>query len=216
MKRWQIVFLIGLAVVFVGGAGYMGFSVAAPQQQATAAATPVTVAVTRGDVKQTATAPGELLWTGAINLSLGAGGQIAEVYVRPGDWVEAGDVLIQLKDDALQRAVAQAELGLGQAQLRLGQLQEPPDEADIRQAEHTVEQAAGALKAAQLNLTAVLNSTLLNETLEDAQKVFEDTIERAAVLQTDQIGGFSGSLDPEIRQRGDLQDPAPAEELPRP
>jgi HlyD family secretion protein len=108
-------------------------------------------------------------------------GDVAEVLVQEGDVVAEGDLLARLETTDLERAVAQAELslsqaqvGLSQAQLRLGQLQEPPDEADIRQAEHAVEQAAAALKAAQLDLTAVLNSTLFNETLEDAQKVFED------------------------------------------
>ncbi|MEE9617068.1 MAG: HlyD family efflux transporter periplasmic adaptor subunit [Anaerolineae bacterium] len=108
-------------------------------------------------------------------------GDVAEVLVQEGDVVSEGDLLARLETTDLERAVAQAELslsqaqvGLSQAQLRLGQLQEPPDDADIRQAEHAVEQAAAALKAAQLDLTAVLNSTLLNETLEDAQKVFED------------------------------------------
>jgi HlyD family secretion protein len=65
-------------------------------------------------------------------------------------------------------------VGLSQSQLRLEQLQEPPDEADIRRAEHAVQQAAGAIRAAQLDLTEVLDSVLLNETLEDAQEVLDD------------------------------------------
>jgi len=108
-------------------------------------------------------------------------GDVAEVLVQEGDVVSEGDLLARLETIDLERAVAQAELGLSQAQvdlsqaqLRLEQLHEPPDEADIRQAEHAIDQAAAALRAAQLELTAVLNSTLLNETPEDAQKVFED------------------------------------------
>jgi HlyD family secretion protein len=114
-------------------------------------------------------------------LRFDVGGDVVEVEVQEGDVVSAGDLLARLETTKLERAVAQAELGLNQAQVRLGQaelsleqLQEPPGEADIRQAEHDIAQAADALKAAQLDLTAVLNSTLLNETLEDAQKVFED------------------------------------------
>ena len=109
------------------------------------------------------------------------GGDVVEVLVQEGDVVAEGDLLARLETTDMERAVAQAELslsqaqvGLSQAQLRLEQLQEPPDEADIRQAEHAVDQAAATLKAAQLDLTAVLNSTLLNETLEDAQELFED------------------------------------------
>jgi HlyD family secretion protein len=116
-------------------------------------------------------------------------GEVTELLVQEGDVVAEGDLLARMETTDLERAVAQAELSLGQArvrlnqaqlrlsqaQLRLEQLQEPPDEADIRQAEHAVDQATAAQKAAQLDLATVLDSTLLNETLEDAQKVFEDT-----------------------------------------
>ena len=121
-------------------------------------------------------------------LRFDAAGDVVEVLVQEGDVMSEGDLLVRLETDDLERAVAQAELNLSQAQLRLSQaqlrlekLQEPPDEADIRQAEHAVEQAAAALVAAQLDLTAVLDSMLLNETLEDAQKVFEDKQHRYEV-----------------------------------
>jgi multidrug resistance efflux pump len=109
------------------------------------------------------------------------GGDVAGVLVQEGDVVAEGDLLARLEAADLERAVAQADLSLNQAQVRLGQaqlkleqLQEPADEADIRQAEHAVDQAAAAIKAAQLDLTAVLDSTSLNETLEDAEEVYED------------------------------------------
>ncbi len=117
-------------------------------------------------------------WT---ELHFDLSGYVAEALVQEGDAVAEGAPLIRLETTDLERAVAQAELvlhqaelSLSQAQLRLDQLQQPPDEADIRQAQHAVDQAAAALKAAQLDLTAALNSPLLNETLEDAQKVFDD------------------------------------------
>ena len=181
MKRWQIVLLVGLAIATIGGAGYMGVRIATPQQQVADTVAPVTVAVTEGDVRQTVTAPGELQWTETINLSMGAGGRIAEIHVRPGDWVTAGDALVELETVDLERAVTQAELSLSQAQvslsqaqLKLEQLLEPPDEADVRRAGHAVDQAAGAIAAAQLDIAAVLNNTLLNETLEDAREVVEE------------------------------------------
>ncbi len=114
-------------------------------------------------------------------LRFDVGGDVIQVSVQEGDVVSEGDLLARLETLELERAITQAELGLNQAQVRLGQaelkleqLQEPPDEADIRQAEHAIDQAADALRAAQLDLTAVLNSTLFNETLEDAQEFYED------------------------------------------
>ncbi len=114
-------------------------------------------------------------------LRFDVGGDVVEVTVQEGDVVSEGDLLARLETTEMERAVAQAELALnqtgvrlGQAELKLEQLQEPPDEADIRQAEHAIDQAADALRAAQLDLTAILNSTLFNETLEDAQELYED------------------------------------------
>jgi HlyD family secretion protein len=106
---------------------------------------------------------------------------VTEVLIQEGDTVAAGDVLARLETVGLERAVAQAELSLhqaevrlSQAQLRLAQLQEPPDEADVRQAEHAVAQAEATIKAAQLDLAAVVDSPVRNESLEDAQEVYED------------------------------------------
>lgn len=127
------------------------------------------------------TANGVLQPAGQVSLSFGVEGFIESVSVGIGESVQAGQTLARLETTDLEQAVAQSELGLqkaqgglSQSQLRLEQLQEPSDEADIRQAEHAVDQAAAALKAAQLDATAVLNSTLLNETLEDARKVVEE------------------------------------------
>ena len=107
-------------------------------------------------------------------LHFDATGDVVEVLVEQGDAVSKDDLLARLETDDLERAVTQAELDLRQAQLGLEQLQEPAEEADVRQAQHAVDQAAAALRVAQMDVTTILNSTLLNETLEDAQEVFED------------------------------------------
>jgi HlyD family secretion protein len=112
-------------------------------------------------------------------------GDVTEVLIQEGDTVAAGDVLVRLETVDLERAVAQAELSLhqaevrlSQAQLKLEQLQEPPDEADVRQAEHAVAQAEAAIVAAQLDLTEVLDRPIRNETLEDAEELYEDLVHK--------------------------------------
>lgn len=172
MKRWQIVLLIGLAAIFVGGAGYLGFSIAQPHGEATAAATPVTVAVTRGDVNQTITAPGELLWTDIINLYMDASGKIAEINVRAGDWVEAGDVLARLDDADAQLEVEQAEINLRQAELQLAQLIEDPTAANLASAQAN-------LAAAQADLDR-LTTPPADEELAEAR---EDLISAQQALE---------------------------------
>jgi HlyD family secretion protein len=134
-----------------------------------------------GSASGSITANGVLLPAQQVRLSFGVGGSIESIAVEVGEDVQAGQTLARLDTVDLEQALAQAELdlhraqvGLSQAELRLRQLQEPPNETDVRQAEHAVDQAGAALKAAQLDLAAVLNSTLLNETREDAERVYED------------------------------------------
>ncbi len=105
-------------------------------------------------------------------------GTVAEVLVNEGDNVTAGDALLRLESEELERAVARAELDLQQAQLTLEKLQQPPDEEEVMRAEHAVDQAAAALQAARLNLTAVSNDPIHHETLEDAQNVYEDKLHK--------------------------------------
>jgi HlyD family secretion protein len=124
------------------------------------------------------TANGVLQPARQVALSFGVGGTVEAVEVEVGEGVKAGQTLATLDDADLAHGAAQAELGLSQAQLRLKQLQQPADEADVRQAQHAVDQAAAALATAQLNVDGVLNSALLNESLEDAQKAFEDAKQR--------------------------------------
>lgn len=181
MKLRRLVLIIGglvllAAVLCVGGnalSQVAGGRFATPTPEAEG--TPVGIAVrARGEVVPA-------VWA---NLHLDAAGPVAEWFVAEGNTVKAGTPLGRLdtlNGAGLERAVAQAELhlrqtqvGLVQAELELDQLQEPPDEAAVRQAEHAVDQAAAAIEAARLSLSEVLNSTLLNETLDDAQEVFAD------------------------------------------
>jgi multidrug efflux pump subunit AcrA (membrane-fusion protein) len=67
------------------------------------------VAVTRGDVQQLATASGKVVNTRKVTLSMGASGALARVDVRPGDIVQAGDVLAALDTADLEQQVAEAE-----------------------------------------------------------------------------------------------------------
>lgn len=112
------------------------------------------------------------------DVRFGISGVVAEVLVREGDVVQEGTPLARLETADLERAVARARIALRQAEIALERLQEPPEEADVRQAQNAVEQASAALKAAQLNLQAVLNSPLLNEALKDAQRAYDDAKQR--------------------------------------
>ncbi|HEY75395.1 MAG TPA: efflux RND transporter periplasmic adaptor subunit [Thermoflexia bacterium] len=170
-SRRSLWVLIGVGVVVLVVGGFLLWRRATVQGQPEAAQTAV---VERGTLRVTVTASGNLEPAAEVALAFDVPGRVAEVLVDIGDEVQAGQPLVRLETADLERAVAQAELNLRQAELRLERLQEPVDEAEIRQAQHAVDQAAAALKVAQLNLTAVLSSTLLNEDLEDARYRLQD------------------------------------------
>jgi HlyD family secretion protein len=106
MRRWLIAVAIGLIIILAGAASYFA-SRATPEQ--TNIAQPATIAVTRGDVQQLVTASGKLVNTRQTELSLGTGGQLSKIDVRPGDRVKQGQVLAALDTIDLEQAVAQAE-----------------------------------------------------------------------------------------------------------
>jgi len=62
-------------------------------------------------------------------------------------------------------------------QKKLEALLEPPDQADIERAQDGVDQAAAALRLAQIGYDATQDSVLLNESLEDAQSAYDQALE---------------------------------------
>jgi len=97
--------LVGVAIV--AAAGYFGFQ-SSPAQIAPTVQVPQTVAVTTCDVEQTVTAPGVLVNTSETTVKMPVNGRLAQILVRPGDSVHAGQVLAEL--DAVAKTEAQADL----------------------------------------------------------------------------------------------------------
>ena len=105
--------------------------------------------VERGDVAVVVNAIGSIEASEVAQLSLITPGRIREVLVQEGDYVLAGDVLVQQVDDTQRIAYEQALLALDLANLQLQDLLEPVDEDDIRIAEANVRSAWGAVQSAQ-------------------------------------------------------------------
>ena len=76
---------------------------------------PVTVPVSRGDVAQTVTAPGQLVGIQERMLGVDIDGRLLELTVRPGSIVQAGDVIARLDPTPYETAleVAQIQLARG-------------------------------------------------------------------------------------------------------
>ena len=142
MKHTRYSWLIALVLILIVGTG-CAETPSAPQDQP-----PSTVAVDRGDVQQTVSAPGTLVGMRKMTLSVGASGRLAELNVRPGDHVKAGDVLASLDTADLELKVAQAELTYLKQQLTYSSTVQP-DPAAVAAARAELNSASAAYEAAQ-------------------------------------------------------------------
>ena len=82
MKRWQIILFAVLALVIIGGAGYLGFQGTTPFSLAETpepVEAPPTVGVSRGQVQQTIITPGQLVNYQTIDIPAGTTGLVNSV-----------------------------------------------------------------------------------------------------------------------------------------
>jgi HlyD family secretion protein len=114
-KRAVILFSL-VGILIISTAGYFGFSTSKTPE---ATPTPQTVSVTKCDVEQTVTAPGNLVNVNQVDVQMPATGRISRVKVREGDQVQAGQILAELDDVT----TSQAQLNLLEAQGDLEKLE---------------------------------------------------------------------------------------------
>ncbi len=169
MKRRYSWFLwICLAALLIGGAGFLGQRSAAADEQAQPTP-PATIPVTRGEVAQTISAPGELVASQVVRLGMGADGPLAEIMVKPGDAVSAGQILARLGNRmALAAQVTNAQQGVLEArQARQELLDQAPSMAAT--ARQRLVAAAQELDAAQRARLGLNNPRADDSRLEKAQ-----------------------------------------------
>jgi HlyD family secretion protein len=140
LRRWLIVAIV--AVIAVGGFWYWHAA-----GTRTTAVTYITAPVTRGDLTVTVTATGTVQPTDQVDISSELSGTIASVNADFNDRVTKGSTLATLDTDKLNSNVA-----LSKATLEARQ-------ADVQQAEATVEQTTAALGRQQKLAAQSLAST---------------------------------------------------------
>ena len=102
-------------------------------------------------------AEGKIVPKQSVNLSFNTGGEMAEVLVKEGDAVKAGDVIARLNSDALQAAVAQAEAGVAVAKANEAKyLDTLPQQIAAAEAEVKSAQAQIAAASAKRDTQAAL------------------------------------------------------------
>lgn len=114
MKRWITVILI--CVVILGGAAYFfrdtvrsGLRAEEPTQLTMGEALTV-IPVTRGDIFRYMTASGNLQPNRQVDLRFSVSGRVVEVFVQPGDRVEADTPLVRLDNRQQELAYQQAKI----------------------------------------------------------------------------------------------------------
>ena len=146
MKRGTIALGVVLVIGMVAGAGYLGLQ-SVQGKDAAGIEIPSTVAVTRGDVQTTVTAPGHLVNNREAVLAFGVGGKLVKVDAQPGLQVSAGQVLAQLDEAPLRERVRAAQADLAAAQARLDRLQAGPTPAEWAAAQLALASAEAHLRA---------------------------------------------------------------------
>lgn len=117
-------------------------------------AKPVTVPVSRGDVAQTVTAPGQLVGMQERMLGVDVNGRLLDLTVRPGSIVQAGDVIARLEAAPYETALQTAQIELAQAeaayqqQVAEAQLAVAAGEAQVQSTQAQIP----SLTAAEINL----------------------------------------------------------------
>lgn len=187
MKRWLRTTLILLLCSAIGLVAYWRYQgVGAVQQTAEPVAAPTTVRVGRGTVQQTVSAPGTLVGTREMALSLPVGGRLATLPVRPGQRVTTGETLATLDTSALEASERHQYRAYLQAQLAYSHTIQPPAPVELAAAQAALISAQSAytdlVAPPAVNELTVLESTLRNAqaSLQNAQTLYETSTDRAA------------------------------------
>lgn len=139
---------IALIVIVVVAAAVVGGVILRQRQMeaANAALEPGDVVTTFvGSLSSGASASGRLEPRLQAQVALASAGRVSEVAVQAGDRVRAGDVLVQLETDDLERAVRQAENDLSIQETNLAELLKPPDVEDVAARRAAIEDAQATL-----------------------------------------------------------------------
>ena len=188
-RRWWVLVVMLIAFGAIAGAGYLGYQASVARQGAAVQAPP-TVAVSRGEVKYSVTAPGSLVDSGEATLEAHVSGRVDEILVKPGDAVTAGQVLVRLGDQAhFETLAAAAQIQVMEAQKTLdgmdAALELAQAQADLATAQanyRTAQQRMNGRDVVRGDQAAIdaarANIILLQKSLKDAQEAYNAVAHR--------------------------------------
>ena len=223
LKRWRIVALIAVLVVIAGGA-FVVYGNITGTESGELEEDQQLVAVRRGDLINEISVSGSVSFPERENMTFGSKGVVAEVLVKEGERVSAGDVIARLDAETiarLEREVTEASAARRDAQDELEDLVSPPDLA-VAEARQAVALAQDALDDANDALNEILSPTDLQisdiasrvaaaeRELQDAEDALEDEMETPSELEIAQAA--RSVVEAEIAL-ADLEDPLSSLEI---
>ena len=110
---------LALTAVLVATVAGGGFAFARLVPRPAAAARPPAVEVVRGSIASTVTATGSVATPAQSKLGFKSSGRLAELLIKVGDQVAAGQPLARIDDGDLQVALVQAQANLSSAVAKL-------------------------------------------------------------------------------------------------
>jgi macrolide-specific efflux system membrane fusion protein len=158
LKTWQIAVLVVLIAGIAGG-GYGVYESVAGHGTATTSSSTRLVQVSYGNISNTISASGNLVFSSEADLSFSSSDTVTYVNVKEGDTVTKGQVLAGIDTSSLILAYSKAESSLLSAEYSLQQTEEDNNSTsnDIRSkalqvtsAEYAVEEAQSQLNGATL------------------------------------------------------------------
>ena len=165
---WMGRAIVGLIVIAVVGATVVAPRLAQPSPQAALR----TATVARGNVTQTVTVSGSVNASALVKAAFRPTGRLAEILVKVGDPVTAGQPLARLEPTDLQTAVKQAEANLLSAQAKYDSTAAGASAEDLALARNSLESATLTYEQSQKNATT--DVTNAQTSLDKAKKSLAD------------------------------------------
>ncbi|HRW06842.1 MAG TPA: HlyD family efflux transporter periplasmic adaptor subunit [Caldilineaceae bacterium] len=190
MVRWFIGIIVVVLLLAGGFYAYQaGYLPTGASNEATMVTESGAAATLSSDEDVSVVAPdvvadARLLPVQRANLSLAVSGIIDEVLVQEGDVVTAGQLLVRLRANQQQAAVAQAQATLLRAEAQLRQLTAPPRSQEIAAAEATLQAASARyerLAEAALPGDIAAAEAAVNASQASLAKVLEGTSEQQLI-----------------------------------
>ncbi len=147
--------------------------------------------VQRGSVQVLVSAVGTIEAEETVNLAFTVPGRVTEVFVQPGDYLLAGDPLVQLDSSTQQVGYDQAVVALQQAQLAMDELIAPLDAGELAVAQANVDAAWGAYVS--------ISNAVSPEQIAAAQLSYAQAQQALVDAETARTAGIGGGTIAEAR-----------------